>query len=268
MFDDPRVATVTHRHGALGAHAWIFALATAKRQNRAGRIEFAPIILARNVGVPIDEAAATIAALAEVGLLAHVEGDVYDVPRWVDKQPDEESRAAQAARKRLHPGRKPGRPRKSDVIPQNPTKQRDHDQDQDHDKEQEPMTTSLSAVADADSVAECDHLASWIERNGSKRPNVTKAWLQAADRLKRIDGRTHEQVMEAIDWCQQDEFWSGNVLSMPKLRSQYDRLRLAARRARSGSAVDSEVRQAQILAALQPDPKRPKEIGDGTNSVG
>jgi hypothetical protein len=35
-------------------------------------------------------------------------------------------------------------------------------------------------------------------------------------------------VSKAIDWCQDHEFWRINIMSMPTLRKQYDRLRLQA----------------------------------------
>lgn len=76
----------------------------------------------------------------------------------------------------------------------------------------------------------CQHLADRVAANGSKRPVITKSWRDAARLLIDKDGRTAEQVMNAIDWCQADEFWRTNVLSMPTLRKQYDRLRLAAKR--------------------------------------
>ena len=44
------------------------------------------------------------------------------------------------------------------------------------------------------------------------------------------DGRTEEQVSTAIDWCQDNEFWRANILSMPKLREKYDQLRMQAMR--------------------------------------
>lgn len=74
----------------------------------------------------------------------------------------------------------------------------------------------------------CTHLADRIEANGSKRPTVGARWLDAARLLLDVDGRTEAQVMAAIDWCQGHEFWRTNILSMPKLREQYDQLRLKA----------------------------------------
>jgi hypothetical protein len=79
-------------------------------------------------------------------------------------------------------------------------------------------------------------LADLIEGNGSKRPSVTSAWVTAIDRMLRLDGRTPEQVENCIRWCQADEFWRANILSAPKLRQQYDRLRLAALQRRNGTA--------------------------------
>jgi len=117
----------------------------------------------------------------------------------------------------------------------------------------EPLTTSSSEPASRPDVEQiCAHLADWIERNGSKRPTITKRWRDAARLLLDRDGRTVDQVMRAIDWCQTDEFWRGVILSMPKLREKYDQLRLAAKRSRGSpqrSTTDERVSSALELAA-------------------
>lgn len=82
----------------------------------------------------------------------------------------------------------------------------------------------------------CEHLADKIEANGSKRPAVNAKWRDAARLLIDKDGRTEEQVRAAIDWCQKDEFWRANILSMPKLREKYDQLRMHAMRGRPSPA--------------------------------
>lgn len=78
----------------------------------------------------------------------------------------------------------------------------------------------------------CRHLAARIVGNGSRQPTITQKWRDEARRLLDRDGRTVDQVMTTIDWCQDSLFWRGNVLSMPKLREKYDALRLAAERER------------------------------------
>lgn len=76
----------------------------------------------------------------------------------------------------------------------------------------------------------CQRLADQIEANGSKRPEISAKWRTEARLLIDKDGRTVDQIIRAIDWCQNDPFWRPNVMSMPKLREKYDQLRLAAQR--------------------------------------
>lgn len=103
----------------------------------------------------------------------------------------------------------------------------------DDDIDDEPDTDPKNDRADINLV--CQHLADRIVGNGSKRPTIGKRWRDAARLMIDRDKRTVEQIMKAIDWCQDDEFWRGNVLSMPKLRKQYDALRLAAQRRRNAN---------------------------------
>jgi len=63
------------------------------------------------------------------------------------------------------------------------------------------------------------------------------------------DGRTEQQVMGAINWCQTDDFWRSNILSMPKLREKYDQLRLQAERQRGRGRPTTADRVAQAVAA-------------------
>lgn len=101
----------------------------------------------------------------------------------------------------------------------------------------------------------CQHLADAIETNGSKRPHVSERWRTEARRLIDIDGRTPDQIIRAIDWCQSDTFWRANVLSMPKLREKYDQLRLAAEREQAqgrsadprGDALRAAMERARAL---------------------
>lgn len=92
-------------------------------------------------------------------------------------------------------------------------------------------TNAQEVVAERDDVTRiCEHLADRIEANGSKRPEISKGWLDAARLLIDKDGRDEAAIHAAIEWCQTDDFWKANVMSMTKLRSQYDTLRLQAQR--------------------------------------
>lgn len=94
----------------------------------------------------------------------------------------------------------------------------------------------------------CELLADLIEANGSKRPAIGKNWVDAARLLIDKDGRRPDQIERAIRWCQQDEFWRSNVLSMPKLREKYDQLRLQAAREKQPS--DKPTRGQEHLAYI------------------
>jgi len=103
---------------------------------------------------------------------------------------------------------------------------------------EEPLDTSSEIPISDASITEirpdverlCTQLADAIQTNGSRRPKITLRWREACRLMLDRDGRSEEQISRAIAWCQTDEFWRANVLSMPKLRDQYDRLRLAAQR--------------------------------------
>jgi len=99
----------------------------------------------------------------------------------------------------------------------------------------------------------CAHLADRIEANGSRRPAVTAKWRDAARLMLDKDGRTEQQAHDAIDWCQADEFWRANILSMPKLREKYDQLRLQATRGshprRRGPDLDAALARARARDA-------------------
>lgn len=84
----------------------------------------------------------------------------------------------------------------------------------------------------------CNHLADRIAEDGTKRPTITAKWRAEARLLLDRDGRTVDQVMRAIDWCQADPFWRGNILSMPKLRKQYETLRRHAQRPNGRASPD------------------------------
>jgi len=85
----------------------------------------------------------------------------------------------------------------------------------------------------------CELLADLIEGNGSKRPVVTARWRTACRLMLDADKRTEAQIEKAMRWCQADEFWRPNILSMPKLREKYDQLRLAAQRAPVAARVQT-----------------------------
>lgn len=74
----------------------------------------------------------------------------------------------------------------------------------------------------------CNRLADHIATNSGERPEVSEKWKQSARLLLDKDKRELEKALALVDWCQSDEFWMTNILSMPTFRKQYTQLRLKA----------------------------------------
>lgn len=106
-----------------------------------------------------------------------------------------------------------------------------------------------------DAIELCELLAELVERNTGRKPKVLKGWVDAADRLLRIDERPLPEATRVLQWSQDDEFWCSNIMSMPKFRKQYDRLKLQMLR------DDPQMSQAQGYMAEAIDDRR-KELAD------
>ena len=68
-------------------------------------------------------------------------------------------------------------------------------------------------------------LSERLTANGTKH-KPTWRWSQSAESLMRLDNRSEDEIMLIIEWSTQDDFWRSNILSMPTLRKQFEKLRL------------------------------------------
>jgi len=48
--------------------------------------------------------------------------------------------------------------------------------------------------------------------------------LEEMNKINRLDGKPYEEIKAILIWCQKDNFWKTNILSISKFRKQYDRL--------------------------------------------
>jgi hypothetical protein len=108
----------------------------------------------------------------------------------------------------------------------------------------------------ADVELVCRHLVKRMVGNGHKRPPITKGWRESARLLIDRDHRSVENIIKAIDWAHDSDFWKPNIKSMPKLRAQYDTLRLQAQ-AQAKAKKAAEERQTQRPAAPPSNAPRP-----------
>jgi len=71
---------------------------------------------------------------------------------------------------------------------------------------------------------------------GYKKPDLQK-WAWQMDTLMRLDRRPPEEVKAVILYAQGNSFWRGNILSVDKLRKQYDQLNSKRLQARASPAA-------------------------------
>ena len=186
--------------------------------------------------LPIDHANQLANQLASVGLTKEQsknEAQGWQVLAYVKRNGTRED-VERLSEVRAASGRKGGRPpgqgrakaNQNQVGKQNKSRPNPYTETESYTEQEQDLVPAAPPRVDVERL--CTHLADRIENNGSKRPPINKQWRDAARLLMDQDGRTEDQIRTAIDWCQKDEFWRRNVMSMPALRKQYDRLRLAA----------------------------------------
>ena len=79
-----------------------------------------------------------------------------------------------------------------------------------------------------DVEALCTRLRDHIAGNTAKTPNITAKWRTEARLLLDRDGIPFEEAVRVLDWCQLDQFWKSNILSMPKFREKFSALQIKA----------------------------------------
>lgn len=84
----------------------------------------------------------------------------------------------------------------------------------------------------------CDLLAGLILRRDPKAAVAPESvpWMDACRLLIDRDGRSVAEVEHVIHWCQHDEFWRTNILSMPTLRRQFTKLAARAPKVKDRAA--------------------------------
>lgn len=88
-------------------------------------------------------------------------------------------------------------------------------------------------------------------------PKALEGWAVEADRMIRLDKRDPREAAELMVWCQQDPFWSANILSMGTFRKQYDKLK----RQRDTRASPTPLRTPKAVPDDTPLHRRMRERG-------
>jgi len=69
----------------------------------------------------------------------------------------------------------------------------------------------------------------------AKIPEKLDEWANTVRLMVKIDKRTLDEIIEVMDWSQKDSFWKTNILSMGKLRKQFDQLTMKMKRSKNGA---------------------------------
>jgi hypothetical protein len=102
-----------------------------------------------------------------------------------------------------------------------------------------------------------------LKRNSEHKPPDLQKWSNEIDLMIRVDKREPKAMRRLMDWCQNNEFWQNNILSIKKFRAQYDQLLLKSgelRNAPEESMSSDELyqknqeEQQQIEKELEEDP--------------
>lgn len=251
--DDKLHSSPKWRTASKGGRAlWVTGLSWCMDQETDG---FVP----KAIVSALDGSTADVKSLVAAGLWVAVDGG-YEFHNWAKYQPskaslDEKRSDARDRMQRARESKRSQRVRANEegtgdgvsekfAQPPSPSPSQLSEPDGSDDVRSDPG----QCREDVEQV--CKHLADAVEANGSKRPHVSDRWRTEARRLIDLDGRTPDQILRAIDWCQSDAFWRANVLSMPKLREKYDQLRLAAEREQAQSR-SADPRGDALRAAME-----------------
>jgi len=110
--------------------------------------------------------------------------------------------------------------KKPKISGQTPDRCRDKLPPIDIDKDKELLLSSLTA----EQARLVELLKSYILLNNPKAIINEKTWVDPCRLMFEKDKRTAYEVEAVINYCQNDDFWKSNILSMRSLRKQFDRL--------------------------------------------
>lgn len=103
-------------------------------------------------------------------------------------------------------------------------------------KEKRPHSDEPKYGPDAPPYKIAEHLLKRIrEHNPEFKEPKLQHWANDIRLAHERDGRDYTKLDHMVDWCQDDEFWQGNILSAKKLRDKYDQLAAQANRSYKSS---------------------------------
>lgn len=122
-------------------------------------------------------------------------------------------------------------------------------------REREEEAKASSSEPDRPDVAQVVRSFSDLLKANDVKHKPGKTWHDAARLLMDKDGYTPEQIMIVARFATSDDFWRGNVLSLPKLRDKFEQLKIKAQAPSRQQPMDhsarARVKEADMLARWQ-----------------
>lgn len=99
-----------------------------------------------------------------------------------------------------------------------------------------------------------------------KKPDLQK-WANDIRLMHDQDNRSYDKIQKMIDWSQNNEFWSGNVLSAAKLRKQYDTMAAQANNEAKGKTTGYHKKSGRIETATDWSQVKAKKMSNNSNDL-
>lgn len=99
-----------------------------------------------------------------------------------------------------------------------------------------------------------------------KKPDLQK-WANDIRLMHEQDKRSYDKIQKMIDWSQNNDFWSGNVLSAAKLRKQYDTMAAQANSEVKGKTTGYRKKSGRVETATDWDKVKAKKMSNNSNEL-
>ncbi|WP_334351916.1 DNA replication protein DnaD [Companilactobacillus sp. HBUAS56257] len=99
-----------------------------------------------------------------------------------------------------------------------------------------------------------------------KKPDLQK-WANDIRLMHEQDNRSYDKIQKMIDWSQNNDFWSSNVLSATKLRKQYDTMAAQANNEAKGKTTGYHKKSGRIEAATDWNKVKAKKMSNNSNEL-
>src|SRR5690625_886628 len=176
-----------------------------------------------------------VTALFEVGMWINHPGGMAEIRHFLKHQPsssdleDASERAKKAANARWENAERNASGNAERNASGNAEKRREE-----KSINTRPTDENANAFSRPDVKEIFDYFTNSLKKLGVTRlPGKNKTNATAIRRLLDTDKRTVTQIKAAIDFAHNDPFWKANILSLSKLREQYEQLRLKAQQQNS-----------------------------------